>query len=567
MMKKLFLPLAALTITACQPEPNVALRIDCGEFNDQGVAITLNGTPIGDCPLDIMTHAGQTDISVNKTFADASYLEGTQSVMLAENVNKRVKFELQQIYGENYYYKKITTIADAREYLKRFPQGKYAQQVSEKLEDWFYEKTTDLSGMNEYLKLYPEGRYAREINKKRELFYVEKATSVETAKQYFKHYPQGEYYQKLEESFYQKTSSLQGMNDYLELYPKGKNAIEVGKKLEAYYFERTTSIDASKEYLKRYPQGQYTQKVHEKLEGFFYENTTSLAGINEYLKLYPSGKHVVEIRNKHEDFYFKKANSAESMNEYLKLYPKGKYTIDISQRLEDLYFQKATNLTGMNEYLKFYPNGKHTVEVKQKLEYFYYEKASNLDGVNDYLRLYPQGRYNSAVLVKKEQLRVIDERYYDNEDGTITDKKTGLVWMRCSFGQSWNGKTCVGKAKGFLWQHATELKHNFAGSTAWRLPTIDELDSLVYCSTGRTPSVRPNGKYIEATSGMCFGGNKSPSINVNAFPSASSHSYWSSSPDANGRSNAWGVYFYSGHVSIYMKSVNYHYVRLVRAGQ
>ncbi|HFG1969945.1 TPA: hypothetical protein ACGF6M_003243, partial [Vibrio cholerae] len=176
MMKKLFLPLAALTITACQPEPNVALRIDCGEFNDQGVAITLNGTPIGDCPLDIMTHAGQADISVKKTFADASYLEGTQSVMLAENVNKRVKFELQQIYGENYYYKKITTIADAREYLKRFPQGQYAQQVSEKLEDWFYEKTTDLSGMNEYLKLYPEGRYAPQVAEKKELRYYEGAT-------------------------------------------------------------------------------------------------------------------------------------------------------------------------------------------------------------------------------------------------------------------------------------------------------------------------------------------------------------------------------------------------------
>ncbi|WP_260603282.1 DUF1566 domain-containing protein [Vibrio cholerae] len=431
MMKKLFLPLAALTITACQPEPNVALRIDCGEFNDQGVAITLNGKPIGDCPLDIMTHAGQTDISVNKTFADASYLEGSQSVMLAENVNKRVKFDLQQIYGENYYYKKITTIADAREYLKRFPQGQYAQQVSENIEYTFYEKTTDLSGMNEYLNLYPEGRYAREINKKRELFYVEKATSVETAKQYFKHYPQGEYYQKLEESFYQKTSSLQGMNDYLELYPKGKNAIEVSKKLEAYYFDKSTTIETAREYLKRFPQGKYVQQVKARIETF----------------------------------------------------------------------------------------------------------------------------------------PLIANRYYDNLDGTVFDKQTQLVWMRCSLGQSWDGKNCTGKAQEISWDDAIKLKHNFAGSTAWRLPTVEELDSLVYCSKGRKPSERPNGKLVYDTDGSCLGDNyQRPTINIRAFPNTSNSVYWSSSPNAYGSYGAWYVDFDNGYVGRYDKDYLNH-VRLVRAGQ
>lgn len=368
MMKKLFLPLAALTITACKPEPNVALRIDCGEFNDQGVAITLNGKPIGDCPLDIMILAGQTDISVKKTFADASYLEGSQSLMLAENVNSRVQFDLQQIYGENYYYKKITTISDAREYLKRFPQGQYVQQVSDNIE----------------------------------------------------------------------------------------------------------------------------------------------------------------------------------------------YT----------YYEGATNLLGMEYYIKNYPKGKFISIVKDRQEDYYYSNASSVFHATKYMELYPKGRYYKEVSDKRESLRLINERYFDNLDGTVTDKKTGLVWMRCSLGQSWNGKTCNGEAKEYTWDDAAELKLNYAGSTAWRFPTIDELDSLVYCSKGRSPSARPNGEYVKDTKGVCLGDNyQEPTINITAFPNTPHSEYWSSSPRANYSGLAWDVSFSNGGVSFSIKYYHDYHVRLVRAGQ
>ncbi|WP_447549583.1 Lcl C-terminal domain-containing protein [Vibrio cholerae] len=435
MMKKLFLPLAALTITACQPEPNVALRIDCGEFNDQGVAITLNGTPIGDCPLDIMTHAGQADISVKKTFADASYLEGTQSVMLAENVNKRVKFELQQIYGENYYYKKITTIADAREYLKRFPQGQYAQQVSEKLEDWFYEKTTDLSGMNEYLKLYPEGRYAPQVAEKKELRY--------------------------------------------------------------------------------------------------YEGATEISGIEDYIKNYPQGKFISVVKDRQEEYYANKAKTPEGIKDYKERYPEGKFISLMPERLEDYYYSKVISVVSATKYMELYPNGR------------YYKEVSD----------------------KRESLRLINKRYFDNLDGTVTDKKTGLVWMRCSLGQRWDGKTCNGEAKEYKWRDAIKLNHNFAGSTDWRLPTVDELETLVLCSAGRTPSVRPNGEYVRDTNGLCLGDNyQKPTINITAFPNTPDSWYWSSSPYALDSSGAWYVGFYGGGVYGYDKD-SYCHVRLVRAGQ
>jgi len=80
---------------------------------------------------------------------------------------------------------------------------------------------------------------------------------------------------------------------------------------------------------------------------------------------------------------------------------------------------------------------------------------------------------------------IISERYQDNNNGTITDIKTNLVWMRCSLGQTWDEKTCTGNATEFTWEQATQQRANFAGHTDWRLPTINELQTLTYCSTGK----------------------------------------------------------------------------------
>lgn len=69
--------------------------------------------------------------------------------------------------------------------------------------------------------------------------------------------------------------------------------------------------------------------------------------------------------------------------------------------------------------------------------------------------------------------------FIDNGDGTVTDTRTGLMWMRCALGQTWDGTTCVGEAKGYTWEEAMALHHGFAGHDDWRLPSIDELKSII----------------------------------------------------------------------------------------
>jgi len=139
---------------------------------------------------------------------------------------------------------------------------------------------------------------------------------------------------------------------------------------------------------------------------------------------------------------------------------------------------------------------------------------------------------NSAVTATSDHL-------VDNNDGTVSDSKTALVWQKCSLGQTYNSTTnvCDGSATALTWQAALQQE-----SVEWRVPNIKELSSIVELS--------------------CY----SPSINETVFPATIISTYWSSSPYADYSDLAWAVYFGAGSDDTYDKYSDY-YVRLVRSGQ
>jgi Protein of unknown function (DUF1566) len=129
----------------------------------------------------------------------------------------------------------------------------------------------------------------------------------------------------------------------------------------------------------------------------------------------------------------------------------------------------------------------------------------------------------------------------------IKDTVTNLEWQRCSVGQTWNqvAKSCDGTTAGYKWYQATALVFE----NGWRMPTVGELRSLVYCSTG-DPILIGNDLY-DVT---CNGDYTRPTIVVEAFPnvpwegnSLSAH-YWTSSSNDNDPDMAWVVNFYKGNV-------------------
>ncbi|WP_200154934.1 DUF1566 domain-containing protein [Chromatium okenii] len=145
-------------------------------------------------------------------------------------------------------------------------------------------------------------------------------------------------------------------------------------------------------------------------------------------------------------------------------------------------------------------------------------------------------------------------------DEIIKDFVTGLEWQRCSVGQTWNKTTqkCDGDAAMFNWD--TAIKQMATGG--FRIPTIDELKTLVYCSSGTPVTI---GMTADLT--PCSDIYNQPTIVAWAFPNTPSSWFWSGSPYASTTYGAWSVNFDNGGAYNGSRYYSSGRVRLVRSGQ
>jgi Protein of unknown function (DUF1566) len=172
------------------------------------------------------------------------------------------------------------------------------------------------------------------------------------------------------------------------------------------------------------------------------------------------------------------------------------------------------------------------------------------------------------------------EPYVLHTSGTmVLDKATGLIWMRCTLGEKWDGQTCSGAKTGLTFDEAMGAAKTFnkAGGvgnfTDWVVPQIRQLHGLVDCFDERVN--RPNrgepavtGEHIQSSLKLnhyCATTKNSPYIHSIAFPLTSSERYRSSNQYSYPGSS-WGVLFEHGSVSWYGHNTKL-YVRLVRASK
>ena len=116
-------------------------------------------------------------------------------------------------------------------------------------------------------------------------------------------------------------------------------------------------------------------------------------------------------------------------------------------------------------------------------------------------------------LQKNEQLHVILENSvvlqrigkFIIKDGLAIDTETGLMWLRFSHGQTWENDTAINRAKGenrsaaFKIAKQFNAKGGYAGYSDWRLPSIEELKTLIdiiKCENGSylNNSIFPNSR-------------------------------------------------------------------------
>jgi hypothetical protein len=158
-------------------------------------------------------------------------------------------------------------------------------------------------------------------------------------------------------------------------------------------------------------------------------------------------------------------------------------------------------------------------------------------------------------------------------DGSeIKDMNTGLIWRRCSEGQSWDGTTCTGEAMRFTWSEAQTYAQSQRG---WRMPIVQELARLRVCSTGwlktgwfgwiekTQDDLKDGGRNVPL---RCADGSARPTLDVAAFPGTpdtKSGSYWTASLWVGDPTFSWHVYFGNGNTDSRALRYKFH-VRLVR---
>ena len=117
-------------------------------------------------------------------------------------------------------------------------------------------------------------------------------------------------------------------------------------------------------------------------------------------------------------------------------------------------------------------------------------------------------------------------QFFDNGH-IIRDVKNGISWLRCTVGQTWNYDTeqCEGEIiklnHAEIEQAISQASEQLGGN--WRLPTLDELESLV-CQS-------------------CL----KPKINQKYFPGISPEAYWTQTKNRLNSKMSWTVNFMTGH--------------------
>ncbi|MDM8558915.1 caspase family protein [Candidatus Parabeggiatoa sp. HSG14] len=161
---------------------------------------------------------------------------------------------------------------------------------------------------------------------------------------------------------------------------------------------------------------------------------------------------------------------------------------------------------------------------------------------------------------QKEEARLkkyLSYCYTDNGDGTVTDNRSGLIWLK--------NANCFGRQN---WETAMQSAANLASGQCglrdgsrrgmWRLPTKDEWGAMI------------DEKYVDRKSwnqpALSNTAGTGPWKEGDAFSSVQAFNYWSSTTFANNAAYAWRVTLDFGRVHGNVKTFS-NYVWPVRGGQ
>lgn len=108
--------------------------------------------------------------------------------------------------------------------------------------------------------------------------------------------------------------------------------------------------------------------------------------------------------------------------------------------------------------------------------------------------------------------------------GLAEDKNTGLLWYRCSAGQSYKNSECKGETLHLNWDEAVAFAKEFSEKSGkkWRIPSKKELKSIMV--------------------NKCI----NPAVDVRVFKGLEVNNFWTSSDSLNSDLFRCSVYSFKG---------------------
>ncbi|MBI3195447.1 MAG: HEAT repeat domain-containing protein [Ignavibacteriae bacterium] len=177
------------------------------------------------------------------------------------------------------------TISSYDRYLRQFPRGEFAHEVSERLEKLFFHKQTEaensVNGYDDFLQRFPNGVFANEARSRREQLYFNQQINVQ--------------------------NTITAYESYLKDYPDGKYVDSARSMIEYLHFEQAKSVDVDTtylNYLKRYPEGRYKADALGRIELIVFRKANkgqTIEAFEEYIRQYPQGMYIDVAKHNIED--------------------------------------------------------------------------------------------------------------------------------------------------------------------------------------------------------------------------------------------------------------------------
>lgn len=295
----------------------------------------------------------------------------------------------------------------------------------------------------------------------------------------------------------------------------------------------------------------------------------SLEAARQLMRAQPDSWLAYQLQAK---IYEQKSERKKAIEYYKKAISKNSYDSTLEESLAINYYALKKHklaLDAINKRIIDKPNTTYAYYLRALI----YEEMDEIEkSANDFEACVGLGHSEEIGKTCQQVLNTKRHYYVDNQDGTILDKKTGLMWKKCSEGQRYNQSTqgCEEFIKKYSWVGAktvfTDQSVSFAGYDDWRLPNMKELESLIWCSNGVLPQ--------DALWG-CDGRNddkgtyRQPTINLATFPKTYMGFYISSTITYNKKKEAYYTFrnFLRGGYHGFTTNTKTGSVRLVRSYQ